>query len=148
MHDVERAIGRIAGRQDNVIAREQLLASGLGRGAIAHRLRVGRLRRVHQRVYLMGPAPPTAMARKRAAAMACGPGAVVSHRSAAELFGLLPDAGGEIDVTVPRRNPGRHDGIRVHRIAAFAPGEVTSMRSVPLTSVARTICDLAATEPA
>ena len=148
MHDVERAIARIVGRQDNVIAREQLLAAGLRRGAIAHRLQAGRLRRMHQCVYLMGPAPPTPMARKRAAAMACGPGAVISHRSAAELLGLLPEAGGEVEVTVPRRNPGRHAGVRLHRIAAFAPGEVTNMRGISLTSVARTICDLAATEPA
>jgi len=55
MHDVERAIGRVAGRQDNVIAREQLIAAGLGRGAIAYRLRVRRLRRMYQRVYLIGP---------------------------------------------------------------------------------------------
>ena len=111
-------------------------------------MRAGRLRRMHQGVYLMGAAPATSMARKRAAAMACGSGAVVSHRSAAELLGLLPESGGEVEVTVPGRNPGRHAGVRVHRIAGFAAGEVTNMRGIALTSVARTICDLAGSEPA
>src|SRR5215469_5584439 len=100
MHAVERAIARIAGRQDNVITREQLVAAGLGRGAIAHRVGAGWMQRMHQGVYLIGAAPPTMMARARAAAMACGAGAVVSHRSAAELFGLLPEVGGRVEVTV------------------------------------------------
>jgi very-short-patch-repair endonuclease len=147
MQAVERAIARVAGRQDNVIAREQLVAAGLGRGAIAHRVRVGWMRRLHQAVFLIGPAPPSRMARARAAAMACNPGAVVSHRSAAELFGLLPECDGEVDVTVVARNPKSRDGLRVHRVAAFARGEVTKMCGIPVTSVARTICDLAATEP-
>jgi len=107
LHDVQRAIARIAARQDNVISREQLMAAGLGRGAIAHRVRTGAWRRMHNNVYLLGPAPPSLMARARAAVMACGPDAVVSHRSAA----------------------------------------VTKMRGVPVTSVARIIADLAATEP-
>ena len=102
---MERAIARIAGRQDNVIDRDQLLGAGLGRGRIAR-----------------------------------------CHRSAAELFGLLPETGGDVHVTVAGRNPGIEPGIRLHRIAGFGAGEVTKMRGVPVTSVARTIADLAATE--
>jgi very-short-patch-repair endonuclease len=147
MHDVERAIARIAGRQDNVIGREQLLSAGLGRGAIAHRVRTGAWQRLHNNVYLLGPAPPSLMARARAAVMACGTRAVVSHRSAAEMFGLLPEIGGEVHVTVAGRNVAPRGGVRRHRIAAFGPAEVTKMRGIPVTSIARTICDLAATEP-
>lgn len=146
MHEVERAIARVAGRQDNVITREQLFEAGLGRGVIARRLRSGWMRRMHSGVYLIGPAPPTPMARARAAVLACGDAAAVSHRSAAEMFGLLPEIGDEVHVTVAGRNPGVHPGIRLHRIAAFAPGEVTKMHGIPLTTVAQTICDLAATE--
>jgi very-short-patch-repair endonuclease len=148
MHAVERAIARIAGRQDNVITREQLSEAGLGRGQIARRVAGGRMRRLHRSVYLLGAAPPTLMGRVRAAAMAVGPDAVVSHRSAAEMFGLLPEAAGGVDVTVAGRNPGVEPGIRLHRVGAIERGDVTSMRGVPVTSVARTICDLAATEPA
>lgn len=146
MHAVERAIARIAGRQDNVIDREQLLGAGLGRGQIARWVAGGRMRRLHRSVYLFGPAPPTPMARVRAAVRACGVGAVASHRSAAEMFGLLPATDGDVHVTVPGRNPGVEPGIRLHRIAAFGPGEVTKMCGIPVTTVARLICDMAATE--
>ena len=104
------------------------------------------MRRLHRSVYLFGPAPPTPMARARAAVRACGAGAVVSHRSAAEMFGLLPESDGEVDVTVVGRNPGFHTGIRLHRPRGLARHEVTKMRGIPVTSVARTICDLAGTE--
>lgn len=72
MQVVERAIAEIAGRQDNVITREQLLRAGLGRGAITHRVHAGAMQRIHKSVYLIGPAPPTPMARARAAALARG----------------------------------------------------------------------------
>ncbi len=148
MHAVERAIARVAGRQDNVITREQLIAAGLGRGAIEHRVETRMMQRLHRGVYLLGAAPPTPMARARAAAMACGADAVVSHRSAAEMFGLLPEAGGDVDVTVIGRNPHRQTGIWIHRVAHLPRHEVVTMRGTRITSVARTICDLAATEPA
>lgn len=147
MHAVERAIARIGGRQDNVISREQLLEAGLARGQIARRVAGGRMQRLYRSVYLLGPAPPTLMARARAAAMACGDGAVVSHRSAAEMFGLLPETDRTIDVTVVKRNPGVEPGIRLHRVAKLPRHEVTTMRGIRVTSVARTIADLAATEP-
>jgi very-short-patch-repair endonuclease len=146
MHGVERAIARIAGRQDNVIRRDQLLKAGLGRGQIARRVAAGRMQRLYRSVYLIGPAPPTPMARARAAVGACGPGAVLSHRSAAELFGLLPTTDGDVHVTVPGRNPGVEPGIRLHRPRALARQYVTSVRGIPVTTVARTIADLAATE--
>jgi very-short-patch-repair endonuclease len=147
MHAVERAIAAVARRQDNVVTHDQLLEAGLGRGAIARRLQAGTMQWMHRGVYLLGAAPPTRMARARAAVRACGDGAVVSHRSAAELFGLLPETDRDIDVTVVGRNPGVHAGIRRHRPRALARHDVTSMRGIPVTSVARTIADLAATEP-
>jgi very-short-patch-repair endonuclease len=147
MQDVERAIAKIAGRQDNVITWEQLLSAGLGRGAIAHRVAAGSMQRLHRTVYLLGAAPPTLMARARAAAMACGPDAVVSHHSAAQMFGLLTEAERYVDVTVAGRNFAPRSGIRRHRVAQFPRQDVTKMRGIPVTSVARTICDLAATEP-
>jgi very-short-patch-repair endonuclease len=148
MRVVERAIARVAGRQDNVIALEQLLEAGLGRDAVADRVQRRTMQRLHRGVFLLGAAPPTQMARARAAVLACGEGAVISHRSAAELFRLLPETRGDVDVTVVGRNPGRHPGIRLHRPRTMARHHVTSMRGVSITSVARTVCDLAATEPA
>jgi very-short-patch-repair endonuclease len=144
MRAVERAIAKVAGKQDNVITRDQLLAAGLTRGAIAHRTRSGRMRIQHRGVYLLGPAPPSPMARARAASFACGDDAVVSHRSAACLFNLLPEFRGDVDVTVAGRNPGQHAGIRLHRVGGLKRGDVTAMNGIKITSVARTICDLAA----
>jgi very-short-patch-repair endonuclease len=146
MQVVEQAIARIAGHQDNVITAEQLSAAGLGRGAIAHRVKARTMQRLHVNVYLLGAAPPTPMARARAAALACGPDAVVSHRSAACLFRLLPDIPGDVDVTIPGRNQAPRSGIRRHRVKSIPRHHVTSLNGVKVTSIARTICDLAATE--
>ena len=148
MQVVEREIARIAGRQDNVITADQLRCAGLGRGAIAHRTSAGAMQRLHTNVYLLGAAPPTPMACARAAVLACGADAIASHRSAACLYGLLPDLGGDVDVTVPGRNPGQRPGIRRHRVADLPAQDVRNMRGLRITSVARTICDLAATESA
>lgn len=129
-----------------MITLEQLLEAGLGHDAVAHRVRARTMQRLHRGVFLLGAAPPTQMARARGAVLACGPGAVLSHRSAAELFGLLPEAGCDVEVTVVGRNPGSHPGIRLHRPRALARQDVTKVRGIPVTSIARIICDLAATE--
>ncbi|HJS96883.1 MAG TPA: type IV toxin-antitoxin system AbiEi family antitoxin domain-containing protein [Solirubrobacteraceae bacterium] len=131
MRDAERRIARIAGRQDNVIGLEQLMGAGLGHDAVAYRVKAGSMQRLHRGVFLLGAAPPTPMARARAAVMACGQGAVVSHRSAAELLGLLPKTDREVDVTVVGRNPGFHAGIRLHRPRGLARHDITSMRGIP-----------------
>jgi predicted transcriptional regulator of viral defense system len=148
MQVVERAIARIAARQDNVITGDQLRTAGLGRGAITHRVRAGTMQRLHIGVYLLGAAPPTPMARARAAVLAFGADAIASHRSAACLYGLLPDRGGDVDVTVVARNQAPRAGIRRHRVAQLPRQDVRTMRGLRITSVARTICDLAATESA
>jgi very-short-patch-repair endonuclease len=147
MQVVERAIAAVAGRQDNVVTLEQLIEAGLGRGAIAHRVQARMMQRMHRTVYLIGAAPPSPVARARGAVLAVGVGAVLSHRSAAEMFGLLPEVGGEVDVTIVGRNPGVHPGIRLHRPRALARVDVTAVRGIAVTSIARTICDLAASEP-
>jgi very-short-patch-repair endonuclease len=149
MPPTEREIGEVAGRQDNVIARAQLFALGVPPRVIERRLENGRWRCLHRGIYLIGPAPPALPARARAAALACGDGAVVSHRTAAELWGLLPPEleSGDAHVTVCERNPGTRSGIHTHRVRRLPEEEVTIRHGIPLTTPARTICDLAATEP-
>jgi predicted transcriptional regulator of viral defense system len=87
------------------------------------------------------------VARARAAVLASGPAAVVSHRSAAELWGLMPESTGDVHVTVVGRNPGVRAGIQAHRVAKLPAAEVRKIRGIPLTSPARTICDIAGSEP-
>jgi very-short-patch-repair endonuclease len=141
----ERRVAEIAGGQDNLITNEALIALGVGRNAISHRLASGRWQRLHKGVYLIGPAPPTLSARARAAVFTCGEGSVLSHLTAAQLWGLLP-AGEDVHVTVSGRNPGVRQGVQVHRVRRLEMDEVTAKDALPLTTPARTICDLAATE--
>ena len=84
-----------------------------------------------------------------AAVLACGEGAVLSHRSAAVLWRLLGDAKGYPDVSVPTTGGrSKRDGIRVHRRLSLAPNEVTRRRNIPVTKPARTIADLKRAVPA
>ena len=71
-----------------------------------------------------------------------GPDAAASHRSAAELWGIRPDASPQVEVTVPRWRPHR-PGIRVHH-SVLRPDEVTTREGVPVTTVPRTLLDLSA----
>jgi very-short-patch-repair endonuclease len=87
------------------------------------------------------------LARELAAVLACGQGAVASHQAAGGVWEVLPPAGGEVDVTVAGRDPGRRPGVRVHCVRALDPGDVRCRSGLPLTSPARTLLDLAETLP-
>jgi hypothetical protein len=125
-----------------VVSRGQLAALGLGRGAIAERLKKQRLHRIHRCVYAVGYRRLSRMGWWMAAVLACGPDAVLSHRCAAALWGILEGWPTRVDVTVPRRL-GVRDGVR-SRVAALAPDERTVHAGIPVTTVARTLLDLAA----
>lgn len=133
-----------ARRQHGVVTREQLLRLGMTPGTIDRRLASKRLGRMHRGVYLIGPvAPPRA--REMGAVLACGQGAVLSHRNAAYLHDLLPHPAdlGPIHITVPGRGPGPKPGIRVHEVTRLPAGEITRRDGIPVTTAARTILDLA-----
>jgi predicted transcriptional regulator of viral defense system len=138
----DEAIAELAERQHGVVTRSQLVALGLGRGAIAERLRKKRLHHLHQGVYAVGHRGLTRLGWWVAAVLACGADAVLSHRCAAVLWGILDGWPTTVDVTVPRRL-GRRDGIRLHK-AAIASDERTVHASIAVTTVARTLLDLAA----
>ena len=119
-----------------------MLARGVGRGAIARRVEKKHLQLIHRGVYAVGHRRLSRMAWWMAAVLACGPGAVLSHRAAAVFWGILEGARAWVDITVPRGLRGR-DGIRVHQ-ATLAPDERTVEAGIPVTTVARTLLDLAA----
>jgi very-short-patch-repair endonuclease len=139
-----RAIARLAARQRGVITRAQLLEAGLTRNAIDNWLKSARLHSLYRGVYLLGHAHSIEGARELGAVLACGPGAVLSHRSAAALWRLLPDAGDDVDITVVGHNCGLKPGIRLHRVAALDRSDVRRLGGIPVTSPARTILDLSA----
>ncbi len=123
---------------------EHLDALGLTGAAVRHRARTARLHRVHRGVYsLVPPKLLTREGRYLAAVLACGPGAVLSHRSAAALHGLRDWGHTMIEVTVPGRSNRHHDGILVHRSTTLTDKDVTVENRIPCTTVARTQLDLA-----
>jgi very-short-patch-repair endonuclease len=141
----DRAVAWIAGRQLGLVTSRQLQAAGWGRGMIARRARDGRLRRLHRGVYLVGHPVPLPGALELAAVLACGGGALVSHRSAAQLWGLTKVA--ELtEISVIGRHC-VHAGIRVHRVANLDPRDRALKNGIPITSPARSIIDFAAGSP-
>lgn len=137
----ERAIATLASRQHGVVARSQLLGLGLSDDAIQRRVASARLHRLHRGVYAVGHSAVPVRGSWIAAVLAGGEGAVLSHRSAAALWGF---AGSPriVDVTAPRSRRGR-PGIRLHRARLHDPHDITRRDGFPVTSVPRTLLDLA-----
>jgi very-short-patch-repair endonuclease len=141
---IDARIAALAGRQYGVISRAQLIGLGLGPHGISERIRTGRLHRLHRGVFAVGQRSLRLEAHWLAAVLACGPGAVLSHVSAAALWGLRQSASATAHVTIPSSNGRRRRaGIRVHRSSRLAPDELTITERIPVTTVARTLLDLA-----
>jgi hypothetical protein len=130
-----------------MVARRQLLALGFGKRAIEHRLTRGRLHLVMHGVYAVGWPRLTPKRRWMAAVLACGDGAVLSHRSAAALWGIGTEAPGRVDLSVRRSTRVRRTGLRVRRRPTLRPEDVTELDGIPVTSAARTLVDLASELP-
>jgi hypothetical protein len=137
----ERRLAALAERQYGIVARRQLQALGVGDEAIKSRLRLGRLRSIHRGVYAVGHGPISRRGRWLAAVFAYGDRALLSHRSAAALWGLIGSPRGPVDVTSPGGRPGRR-GIALHQ-AEIEDDERAVNAGIPLTSVSRTLVDLA-----
>jgi len=136
-------VARIAARQHGVISVRQLHAAGLDSAAIARRVTRGLLHRIHRGVYAVGHRGLTARGRWKAATLACGEGAVLSHRSAAELWGMLGETRSDCHVTVPvAGGRAKRRGIVIHRRPHMLPSEITSRDGIPVTSPQRTLLDL------
>ena len=134
----------LAARQHGLVTFQQLTALGISKTAISYRMRIGRLHPIHRGVYAVGHPRLSLAARFLAAALASGSDAAVSHVSAAILWGLLTDFGGPTDVTVARRVHSRR-GIRLHCVRRLDPADLTVRDGIPLTTVTRTLLDLADT---
>lgn len=110
---------------------------------IAQRLGRGYLRGLHRGVYAVGYRQLRREGRLLAGVLACGRGAVLSHRSAAALWDLRPTTRPTIDVTAPRTRH-RRRGIDLHLSRRLEPDQRTVVEGIPCTTVARTLVDLAA----
>lgn len=162
---LDAAVAEIAARQHGVVSVSQLGAVGIDKSGITRRIKAGRLHRIHRGVYAVGHRGLSQHGWWTGAVLACGEGAVLSHGSAAALWGLLRPIEGPIDVTVATRNGReRRRGIRIHRCATLAaapsgadsshhaggirPGRLVTRRDgIPVTNVPRTLTDLRGTVP-
>jgi very-short-patch-repair endonuclease len=124
-----------------VVSRAQLLEAGVTRRAIERRLQNGKLHRVHPGVYAVGYTSAWPLTRAMAAILACGPGTVLSHRSAAALWELGLGWGGAVEVTAGADH--RYQGVTAHRSRTLRSADVTVRAGIPVTTVARTLVDLA-----
>jgi len=146
MTDKERTHQRLAAlakQQHGVVTTRQLAELGYARESASYASRSGRLHRLHRGVYAVGHTSVTWEGRCLAAVLSCGPSAVVSHTSAAWLWGLLRTRPGIIHVTAPTRRH-RKAGLRLH-FARLADEDRSVCDGVPLTAVPRVLLDLAAT---
>lgn len=132
----------VARRQHGVVTRRQLLALGLGPRSIEHRLGNGRLYWLHRGVYAVGRRELSREGRWLAAVLACAAGAVLSHRSAAALWGFGRESE-EIEVTVRNGSTRWRSGIWVHSRPKLSPDEVTVRNGVPIADPVLTFVGLA-----
>ncbi len=142
MPPVDADIAALAGAQHGVVAAQQCLVIGMTRWQIEHRVEVGRWTALHVGVYAVGHAALTPQGRYMAAVLARGPNAVASHRTAASLHGVQPHHAGAPHVLSPVKHR-RRKGIEAHWTRRLPPEDVTTRRSVPVTTLVRTFVDLA-----
>jgi hypothetical protein len=135
----ERKLERLASGQHGVATRAQLLRAGVTLAELEHRLGTGALLPVHRGVYRVGHRAPSVEARYLAAVLACGEGALLSGRAAAHLFGLLK--GSAPPPAVITRTARRVPGVTTRRSRQL--DDATTLRAIPVTTVARTLTDLA-----
>ncbi len=132
----------MASTAHGVVTRDELLRVGVTPKQVDQRLKIGLLLRVHRGVYRVGHQAPSLEARYLAAVRACGHRALLSGRAAGHLLGILKGAAPPPEVTLPtdRRVP----GVKTRRARRLEARDAMTWRHIPVTSVARTLVDLAA----
>lgn len=137
----EHDLARLAAAQHNVVSGSQLRELGFSSWSIQRRVQLGRWHRLFRDVFALGTPLLSAHGRLLAAALACGPHALVSHRAAAHIWGLARFPGIE-EVTVGRTVAGPR-GVIVHTSRTIHREQRLVLDAVPVTSVNRTLVDLA-----
>jgi hypothetical protein len=140
LHLIQGKIAQLAERQYGHVARRQLLAIGLRSRAIDQWIAQGKLIPVHAGVYAVGYLRSDAVARAAAALLACGPDAVLSHETAAALWGLRTRWPERPEVSSPSCH--RRPGIRHHRSRTLTRRDVRRHRGLRVTSPARTLIEI------
>jgi acetyltransferase-like isoleucine patch superfamily enzyme len=129
--------------QHGIVSRTQLLDLGLTTMAIRHRIKCGRLHPVKRGVYAVGRPQVTRGGRWMAAVLACGAEAMLSHRSAAALWGFGEEHRGYVEISVRRHSKPRRPGIRTHDRPGLWNRDIGAHLGIPVTTPVRTFLDLA-----
>jgi hypothetical protein len=137
-----REAWELAGRQHGVVARRQLLALGFNSREIEHRVARRRLHPLMRGVYAVGWPKLTPKRCWMAAVLACGEGALLSHRSAAALWGIGTEKRDSIDVSVTRRAELKRQGLRVRGRPSLTTERITTHDGIPITTPVQTLIDL------
>jgi hypothetical protein len=138
---VERILAEIATARHGVVTRRALLEAGVSAEAIKRRVLSGVLLTEFPGVYRVGHRAPSTAARYMAAVEACGPRALLCARAAAYLHGLIRGPAPPPEVMAPTQR--RIEGILTCRSRRMDPRDATSVSGIPVTTVARTLVDLA-----
>jgi len=144
---LDASIQRLAAKRCGLVTREELLRVGLSGDQIKRRLRAGLLLRMQPGVYAVPGAPSTFEQRVTAACLAGGPGAAVSHRSAARVWGLRGANTQRTEITAPGTSQPRLVGAVVHRSLVLAPVDVRVHQGITVTRPERTLVDVAGVVP-
>jgi hypothetical protein len=134
---------RTAAGQHGVVSADQLRGLGLDKHWVRRRVESGFLHPLHRGVYAVGRPGVSLRGRYLAAVLACRVEAWVSHRSGAHLWDLRSNAAGHVEITARRSGEGPA-GVHIHTTRALEPRDVTVLDGIPVTSLARTLLDLAA----
>jgi Transcriptional regulator, AbiEi antitoxin len=140
-----REIAAVAGTQYGVVSTAQLFDLGYSRATISRQIEAGRLHPIHRNAYAVGHAAISQHGQCFAAVLSCGEGALLSHRSAAWLWGLTKRFTIPIEVTAasPRRT---REAIRAHSAEALVSDDHACSEGVPVTAIPRTLLDFAAVD--
>jgi very-short-patch-repair endonuclease len=139
----EATISWIAAQQLGLVTTEQLRLAGIERGAVGHRVKIGRLHPLHRGVYLVGHPVPHPNVPLLAAVLACGEHVCISHGSAVALWDLVRTPGSDVDVTAIGWNCKSRSGIRVHRVAELHALDRRIRSGIQVTAPARSLLDFA-----
>ncbi len=143
---MDAKLALLAVPQHSILTLLQLVEAGITASGVRKRTAAKRLHRIHRGVYsLTPPQLLTYKGRLMAAVLACGPGAVLSHRSAADLLGIRAMSRARIDVTALAHRD--LDGVDIHRSRTLTAADVTVVDRIPCTTIARTQLDLADVVP-
>ena len=143
--DAVRLCAALAGRQQGVVERNQLLAGRVSRHVIDQLVRTGFLHPLHRGVYAVGHRALPKFGRERAALLACGDASVLSGRSALYVWGIVDSPPGAVAVTVPGRHRRGHQGICLHHVARLDARDVRTRHGLRVTFPARALVEFAAT---